>query len=192
MHEIDNFYNNYKTITSQWCTQIRESSQGIIKTVMNQIIFNQHLDSFEPSEFGELSDFSGLQEKMMEQNKNEIVENFDQLYQSLATFESILNDLKTNIDTIIGLNPKLSSIPQDKLKTFLSSLLEAFSTEFEMRKGIVEDLTNGIHLNSPYDVIVTVTAAWSGRPFTNDRTLSHIEKFLAFESEALHISKLQR
>ena len=191
MKTIDNFFTNYKTLKREWATQINSSSQGVIKTVMNQMIFQQHLDSFEPSEFGELSDFAGLQDALTEQNKNEIVTNFDDLYQALATFETILQNLKQNIDQILELKPNLVSAPSQKLKEYLDPLYEAYTTEFEMRKGIIEDITSGLHLNSPYDVIVTVTAAWSGMPFTNDRALERYEKFLDLEASACRTSKLR-
>lgn len=189
---MDTFYNTYKSLKSQWITQVNETSQGIIKNIVNKIIFQQHLDSFEESEFGELADFTGLQDKLVEKNKGEIIEMLEDLQKSVLVFENIINKMKQEIDSIIGFNPKLVSAPQGKLNNYLNPLLEAYQEEYKMRKGIVEDISSGFHMSSPYDVLVTITAAWSGRPYTNERALAEIEKFMDFEAGSIRISRVKK
>jgi hypothetical protein len=38
------------------------------------------------------------------------------------------------------------------------------------------------YVRAPYDVVVAVTAMWSGKSYINDRAIGHIEKFLEYEA----------
>ncbi|EAX91780.1 hypothetical protein TVAG_142640 [Trichomonas vaginalis G3] len=188
---MDKFYDQYKSLKSQWYTQINATAQGIIKIIINQIIFGQHIDSFEPSEFGELSDYANLQEMLKYENDMEIMKSIEELPKTIEIFQGIYDELKTTIDSIVQSHPVIKSADPDDFPKYVYPLLDAFKTELDIRKGIVQDISSGFHNNSPYDVLVTVTAVWSGRPYTNDRSLAQYEKFFEYESGAIKTDRLK-
>ena len=52
--------------------------------------------------------------------------------------------------------------------------MSAYSRELQLRRRILADLLAMKYANAAYDVIVTVTAMWTGRCYTNERAIGHI------------------
>jgi hypothetical protein len=178
---MQTFLARYRAVKSAWSAAVDKSSQGPIKTLMNGLLWGQRISSFDPSEWGELSDFAGLQNGLQKANPVRIGGAAGELSPVVAVLESIANGLR---DMIAAIDPAipLYSMKPELLRPYLDQLAAAYANELRLRKQLVSDFLAHKFDEAPYDVITTVTAMWSGRVYTNDRAIGHIEKFLEFEA----------
>jgi hypothetical protein len=180
---MNSFLSRYRSVKSSWSATVDKSSQGPIKKLMNGLLWGQRISSFDPSEWGDLSDFVGLQDELQKANAARIDETVGELLPVVSALESIVNELRDIIAAIDPTTP-LYSMKSDLLRPYLEQLAAAYVTELRLRRQIVSDLLTHKFDEAPHDVITTITAMWSGRVYTNDRAIGHIEKFLEFEAAA--------
>lgn len=178
---MDSFLREYRTIKREWRTAVDTSAQESIKNIVNSLIYHQHIQSFEIAEWGELSDFGGLCEALQVPNMKKIEEQAQNLYQVLSVFDSIIGKLEKLIESAKETILLIYSMPLEKFLDYNQQMLEAYQKELKLRKIIVEELVSLKHLQSPYEVLVTITAMWSSKLYTSDITLGPIEKLLDFE-----------
>ena len=181
---VEKFLGEYKSLKSRWNHIIDDASKGVMQKALNQIIWIQHVQSFENSEWGELCDFNGLQENILLEGQKKYNEVINELPQIIESLEIVLNLLEENINTLGNTNPLLSA-SEDKMEDYMRQLFTAYDTELKLRKKIVTYLQSCDVLFVPYDIVVTLSSMWSGKLYTNDRMIGHIEKMFDFEVSAL-------
>lgn len=174
---------SYRDIKQSWDATISKASQGVIKEVMNMILINQRVMSFTPADWGELADYKGLQDKSMQENQVKIDELIGELEIVMTGLTNIVERLRGDLDSE-SLKVNLVSHRPELVKGYLNQLYQAYKTELELRQQIFDDLKSRKYQDATYEVITTVTAIWSGKCYTNDRSLEHIEKFINFESSS--------
>lgn len=178
------FLHDYKDIKSKWNATIDASAQGDLKDVMNKLIWNQHIQSFDSKEWGQLSDFTHLQKKLTEANKEKIIEITKNLQLTISGLQDCYDKLKASVECIPAIT-LLYSIKTEQLIQYTNELLTSYEKELNLKKKIVDGLLTMKYINSPYEVIVTITAMWSDKVYTNDRAISHIESLLDFEVQSM-------
>ena len=119
---VDIFLTDYRDIKSKWTAAVEMSSQNEIKNVMNNIIWNQHISSFNKSEWGEISDFSGLQSKLESANKKKIQDNVEKLSPIISVLQMCFDKLKKSIESLTEIS-LLFSIKAENLKQFVTILV---------------------------------------------------------------------
>lgn len=181
---VDIFLHDYRDVKSKWNATIDASSQGDLKDVMNKLIWNQHILSFDQNEWGQLSNFTGLQKKLVDANKAKIIEKANNLQLTISGLQTCFDKLKASVECISTIT-LLYSMKPEQLVQYSSELLTAYEKELNLKKIIVKDLQTMKYINSPYEVIMTITAMWSDKVYTNDRAISHIESLLDFEVQSM-------
>lgn len=181
---VDLFLKEYRLIKSNWSALIDESAQNSLKEVMNKIIWAQHIQSFDPNEWGQLSNFTGLQKKIYETNKTNIIEAAEKLQETIKALQDNFDKLKFEVTNLSLITQLFSTKPEILVKQ-ANEIIQAYGNELKLKKQIVDGLLSLKYLNSPYEVIVTLTAMWSDKIYTNDRAISHFEKLLDFEAQSL-------
>lgn len=172
---------SYRDIKQSWDATITKASQGVIKDVMNEILINQRVMSFLPADWGELADYRGLQDKLIEQNELKINGLINDLEVVMTGLKNIVERLKGELESE-NLKANLTSHRPELVRGYLDQLYQAYKTELDLRQQIFDDLKSRKYHDATYEVITTVTAMWSGKCYTNTRSLEHIEKFINFES----------
>ena len=173
------FKSSYRDAKIEWDAIVTKSGQEVLKNVMNMIILWQRILSFHPDEWGELADYQGLRDKLLMENKKKIVELAKELDTSILGMENILRKFKDALERIDKCD--LDSKGKERLDSYLGQLLDAYTKELELRKTIVEDLKSSKYLEAEYEVIVTLTAIWTGKCYTNQRAIGHLEQILDIE-----------
>jgi len=176
---LGDFSKTYKSCKSRWVSIVDQASKGVVKDALNHIIWSQHILSLDPSEWGELSDLAGLDDKFLAIHTKEsqnFQSEFEKIIQSL---ESTLKDLYS-AHSRIPKDIKLKTTTPEKLNDYLLPLMQSYEKELEFRKKLLQNFSS--YIDAPYDVIATVSSAWSGRPYTSERFIDHYEKFLDFET----------
>jgi hypothetical protein len=148
---------------------------------MNAILWGERVQAFTPSEWGALSSFANLQDKLLKATLISLTASLSDLSPVLSVLESHVSSLRTAIAAIDG-SQAFISMKATNVGAFLQGLVTAYESELELRRRIYADLQNHVFDAAPYDVIVTVTALWSGRPCTNARAIGHFERFVEFEA----------
>lgn len=171
---------SYRDIKQSWEATIAKASQGVIKEIMNQILINQRVMSFLPSDWGELSDYKGLQDNLVRENEIKIDELIIELEAVVGGLSNIVARLQECLD-IEKIKEVVVSTRPELIEQYVGQLYQAHKTELDLRQQIVSDLKSRKYNDASYEVITTVTAIWSGRCYTNDRSLEHVEKFINFE-----------
>lgn len=181
---VEKFLFEYQGLKSRWDHIITDSSKTIIQSCLNQILWSHHIRSFESSEWGELTDFSALQDKIQNESKARIMGIMDQLPETIKSLQDVYNSLLDNIEILGDKNPLLSA-EESRINSFMDALKEAYGNELKLKKKVVDFLNNCDYLNLPYDVIVTIGDMWSSKVYINNRMIGHVEKFLEFEVNGL-------
>jgi hypothetical protein len=154
---METFLTHYCCVKRAWSATVDKSSQGSVKNLMNGLLWDQQISSFDPSEWGELSDFAGLQEGMQKANAAQIDKMAAELAPVVAALESIVNWLGDMI-TAMGLITQFHSMKPDLLCPYLEQLTAAYATKLKLRRQIVSDLLAHQFDEAPHNVITTITA----------------------------------
>ena len=165
---MDRLKSGYRDVKLNWGAIISSTGQGPLKNAMNAVILGQRTRTQHPDEWGELADYAGLQEKIVTENARRILDAAKELEIALEGMQALVDRLKENVEKFIESDAPESSEPQ------LSQLVSTYSRELQLRRRILADLLAMKYANAAYDVIVTVTAMWTGRCYTNERAIGHI------------------
>ena len=117
-------------------------------------------------------------------NKDKIIEKANNLQLTISSLQACLDKLKTSVKCVSEIT-LLYSMKPEQLIQYSEELYKAYEKELNLKKIIVNDLQTLKYINSPYEVIMTVTAMWSDKVYTNDRAISHIESLLEFEVQSM-------
>ena len=188
---MENFVSQYFSLKQEWKSLVSKTSQEQIKTFINHILFNQHIDAFEVVEWGALTDFVGIQEKLLSVQARFIEEGKDNLNAIIPLFEDIFNRLKTHF-TKEDIDFTFISIPPELIHQKLQIIVNSFEKELRLRQLIIQKLQSYSYLHSPHEVLVTLAATWSSMLYTNDLALSSVEQLLGFELSSLKIQKISK
>ena len=188
---MENFVSQYFSLKHEWKSLVNKTSQEQIKIFINHILFNQHINSFEVIEWGDLTDFAGIQEKLISVQSSFIQEANSNLDTIIPLFEDIFYRLKALL-TSEDLDITFISIPPEASAQKLKFIIDSFEKELQLRKLVIHKLQSYQYLHSSHEVLVTIAATWSSMLYTNDLALSSVEQFLGFELSALKLQKITK
>jgi hypothetical protein len=160
---------------------MEKSSESAFKEVMNHVLWRERVMAFDPEEWGELAEFQGLQEKLLEASKIEIERRIDGVGETVSGLANLFARLEKLLSEGSA-NAELVSMERPQFEAHLQELRLAYLQELEIRRRIFENLKSMRYIQAPYDVIVAITAMWSGKAYINDRAIGHVEKFLEHEA----------
>ena len=177
---MNNFYKKYTSLKSSYLNLIYETSRDIIKQHINSLIFTQRINNFSENDFGDFSNYSGFQERLLAINQEDTKKLDDDMGNVLSKFKEVYNEILElfNDDNYNSNNFSL----KDDIDYHKNEILDGYKKDLELRKTLVDDILSGAHNNSPYEVLVTLLSIWSSSVYISDRVLSSSEKLFEYEA----------
>ena len=178
---MDGLRNKYRDVKLGWGATITGSVDAL-KNAMNMIILRQRTRTFHPDEWGEISDYAGLSDKVVSQCEEKVITAAKELQKVVDGLQSLVDRLEVEIEQ--AKENDMATFPPGRADAYLRELVDAYSRELRLRRQISEDLMALRYKEADYDVIVAITAMWTGRSYTNERAIGHIERFIEIEATA--------
>lgn len=181
---VERFLSELRGHELRWDHIVSDSSKTVMQTLLNQILWAHHVCSFERAEWGELTDFCGVQERLLDECHRRVQLSAAQLPAIVDSLQEVHDALIRSIDAL-GSDTPLLSAAEAQACTFTGALRDAYDNELRLKRRVAEFLTGCDYLSLPYEVVVAVGDMWSSRVYTNKRMVGHVEKFFEFEANGL-------